>query len=80
LNFVGINIRDEEGKARKYIKDFGLRYPIGSDNNDSIAKTYGVTGTPNTFFIDSDGRIFRIRRGAMQEADLLKIINELLKK
>jgi thioredoxin-related protein len=43
-------------------------------------RSYGVTGTPNTFFIDKEGKIFKIRKGALQEGELLKLIEELLKK
>jgi thioredoxin-related protein len=43
-------------------------------------KEYNVRGTPNTFFIDKDGKIYKIRRGALQEGELLKIIEELLKR
>lgn len=53
---------------------------MGRDRDGSIAGAYDLEGTPTTFFIDKDGRIVSIHKGAMKEADLVKEIRALLKK
>ena len=80
LSFVGVNIWDQEEKARSFVKERGIEYFVGRDFDNAIAKAYGIQGTPTTFFLDKDGRIVSIHEGAMKEADLVKGIKALLKK
>jgi len=55
--FVGINIQDKEPNAIDYINEFGITFPNGRDATGRIAVDYGVWGIPETFFIDTEGRI-----------------------
>jgi len=54
--FVGIDVQDLRGPARKFIDRFGITYPIVSDGG-SLVGHYGVTGYPETFFVDKQGRV-----------------------
>ena len=55
--FLGINIQDKEPNAIEYINEFGITFPNGRDATGRIAVDYGVWGIPETFFIDTEGRI-----------------------
>ena len=55
--FLGINIQDTEPNAIEYINEFGITFPNGRDTTGRIAVDYGVWGIPETFFIDTEGRI-----------------------
>jgi cytochrome c biogenesis protein CcmG/thiol:disulfide interchange protein DsbE len=54
--FVGVDEQDLRGPALKFIKRFDIGYPIVADDL-SLTGHYGVTGYPETFFIDRRGRI-----------------------
>jgi len=54
--FLGVDEQDLRGPARKFMKRYGITYPVISDSGP-LAGRYGVTGTPETFFIDRRGRI-----------------------
>ncbi|MDR5703865.1 MAG: TlpA disulfide reductase family protein [Armatimonadota bacterium] len=64
---VGVNIQDLESAARKFIQEFRITYPNVRDGDGHIAKKYGVTGVPETFFIDRSGRIVQKFPGAVVE-------------
>ena len=49
--FVGVDEQDLRGPALKFMHRFNITYPIVADDH------YGVTGYPETFFIDRRGRV-----------------------
>jgi len=55
--FLGINIQDRQEDATKFLREFNVTYPNGRDLSGRIAIDYGVWGVPETFFIDSSGKI-----------------------
>jgi cytochrome c biogenesis protein CcmG/thiol:disulfide interchange protein DsbE len=54
--FLGVDEQDLRGPALKFMRRFGITYPIVSDNL-ALTGHYGVTGYPETFFIDRRGRV-----------------------
>jgi len=54
--FVGVDEQDLSGPATKFMRRFGITYPVISDDGPLIGH-YGVTGYPETFFIDKHGRV-----------------------
>ena len=54
--FVGVDEQDLTGPATKFMKRFDITYPVISDDGPLIGH-YGVTGYPETFFIDKHGRV-----------------------
>ena len=55
IRVLGINIGEGEGRVREGIKDFGIKYDVARDVDSSVAKRYGVVGTPTIIFLDKDG-------------------------
>jgi cytochrome c biogenesis protein CcmG/thiol:disulfide interchange protein DsbE len=55
--FVGVDSQDFYGDARKFGKQFELTYPLVHDGSGQVKGAYGVTGFPETFFVDRRGRI-----------------------
>jgi len=55
--FVGVNIWDDDSNALTYLKKYGSGYPNGKDPTGEILVDYGVSGVPETFFIDPSGKI-----------------------
>jgi len=55
---VGVNTQDfVETDGRKFAKDQHADWPNGFDRNEAVRRGYGVTGLPETFFIDAKGVI-----------------------
>jgi len=55
--FIGLNVWDDKDSALLYLKEFGGEYENGMDPKGEIAVEYGVGGVPETFFIDTSGKI-----------------------
>jgi cytochrome c biogenesis protein CcmG/thiol:disulfide interchange protein DsbE len=54
--FLGIDVQDLRGPARAFMKRFGITYPNVSDDGSLVGR-FGVTGYPETFFVDRRGRV-----------------------
>ena len=57
LVFLGVNMQDISDDARAFASRFGISYGTARDRGDGVAHDYGVTGLPETFFIDRRGRV-----------------------
>src|SRR4029077_17726047 len=54
--FVGVDEQDLSGPATKFMRRLGITYPVISAGGPLIGH-YGVSGYPETFFIDKHGRV-----------------------
>ena len=54
---VGVDVRDESGAARSFLRKYEVTYPAVHDNRDVTWPKYGLTGLPETFFLDRRGRV-----------------------
>lgn len=61
--FLGVNIKDAESDAEAFIQEFGLTYPNVRDLDQELTRPFGVTGLPETFFIDHNWTFFGTVRG-----------------
>jgi peroxiredoxin len=55
IRVLGINIGEGEARVKEGIKDFGIKYDVARDADSSVAKRFGVIGTPTIVFLDKDG-------------------------
>jgi cytochrome c biogenesis protein CcmG, thiol:disulfide interchange protein DsbE len=55
--FVGVNAFDTKRAARAYLARYGVEYPNIRDGVGTTFGRWGVTGVPETFFIDRRGRV-----------------------
>lgn len=56
---LGVNVQDLTPKALAFIRETKATYPSVRDKNNAVYRAYGLTGVPETFFIDRKGRIVR---------------------
>ena len=54
-HIVGINIRDARSDALAFVEEYDLDFLQVRDEGLSIYDDYGLTGQPETFFLDQDG-------------------------
>ena len=76
--FVGVDIQDTEEDSRAYVREFGLTYPNGLDADGKITVNYGVIGLPVTFFVNRNGIVERRWVGAINEAQLAALVEQLV--
>jgi thiol-disulfide isomerase/thioredoxin len=60
VRVVGVNIRDDQGAARSYLKEFGVGYPSLFDRPAVLSARLGDLGPqapPYTLVVDADGRV-----------------------
>jgi len=63
--------------ALNMVKKYGFKAMVGFDPDGLVAKAFGVTGIPATFFIDSSGKIVDEYFGSIEEDELNKKIDSL---
>jgi cytochrome c biogenesis protein CcmG/thiol:disulfide interchange protein DsbE len=71
VSFVGAAILDADGPARAFQAEFQPPYPTGRVTDGGYLR-YGVTGPPETYFIDSAG-IVRYRHAGPLDAPTLRL-------
>ena len=47
--------RDDSQKAIAYMRENNYRFPVAMDSNEKTARSYGVTGVPETYIVDKKG-------------------------
>jgi cytochrome c biogenesis protein CcmG/thiol:disulfide interchange protein DsbE len=57
LIVVGVDTQDLEQPARRFLVRHGITYVNVRDPDGSLARRFGTTGVPETFFVGGDGRI-----------------------
>jgi len=67
---LGVDVNDFQGDARGFMRKYGLTYPVVHDNKNVTTPKYGLTGLPETFFLDRRGRIVEHVPGEVRAADL----------
>jgi cytochrome c biogenesis protein CcmG/thiol:disulfide interchange protein DsbE len=77
--FVGIDVNDFKGDARKFVERYGLTYPILHDGQGSTIGRYGVTGFPETWFVGRNGNLVGARvQGPVNDSELNEYIRRAL--
>ena len=67
--FVGIDVQDFRGDAREFLERYGITYPNVYDGKGSTVGRYGVTGFPETYFVDAEGRVRYRIAGPVESAE-----------
>jgi cytochrome c biogenesis protein CcmG/thiol:disulfide interchange protein DsbE len=78
VNFLGVNILDGRDEALKYVDQYGIDYPSVRDSRAITAKRYGVSGAPETIFIDKRGYMVGKYIGAFREDQLERLVRDLI--
>jgi cytochrome c biogenesis protein CcmG/thiol:disulfide interchange protein DsbE len=78
VDFVGVGYLDNDGDARAFLKEFGIKYSAGPDNGTEISKAYRVKGVPETYIVDKNGNLAVTIPGPTNAEDMRAILNRLL--
>ena len=66
--FVGVDVKDFRGDAREFLARYGVTYRNVYDGKGSTVGRYGVTGFPETYFIDAAGNVRLRIAGPVEDA------------
>jgi cytochrome c biogenesis protein CcmG/thiol:disulfide interchange protein DsbE len=68
--FLGLNMQDFPEDARAFMREFDNTYLNVRDQSNGVARDWGVTGIPETFFITARGRVVGHVIGVVSAAQL----------
>jgi len=77
--FLGIVYQDSQADALGFMQQYGVTYLVGPDPSGAISISYGVTGAPESVFINPKGIIVSKFGGQEDQRTLDTAINGLLK-
>ena len=82
VQFVGVNVRDEQGPAAAFEKKYGITYPSMPDLDAAIM--YSLRGqvapnaVPSTLVLDTEGRVAARSSGAADPSVLRAMLDRVL--
>jgi cytochrome c biogenesis protein CcmG, thiol:disulfide interchange protein DsbE len=76
--FLGLDVKDFSGDARKFLRKYKVNYVSVRDGGSRSYDSYGLTGLPETYFLDSAGRIAAHTLGEIQRNELESGIEQAL--
>jgi cytochrome c biogenesis protein CcmG/thiol:disulfide interchange protein DsbE len=78
--FLGLDIQDFAADARRFLGRLDVPYPSVRDGSPNSYVAYGLTGVPETYYIDAEGRIVAHAAGAVSRRELERDLVLLLGK
>jgi cytochrome c biogenesis protein CcmG/thiol:disulfide interchange protein DsbE len=78
LRVLAVNVRQDRETAARFIAKLGISYPVLLDEDGALARQYGVTGLPTSYFIDRSGRLHNRILGEASPQLFEKLVRELL--
>lgn len=76
--FLGIDVQDLASDARRFLRRHGANYPSARDGSGDVYSAYGLTGVPETYYLDRRGRIVAHSLGQLDRAELEEGIAQAL--
>jgi len=80
LMLIGIDYDDLRSDARAFARRYGMTYPLVYDRDKETVRDYGLTGVPETFFIDREGRVIGQIAGPVDDRRVRDRFDELLRR
>lgn len=79
VKFVGVLYQDRVEPALRWIEQMGGQtYPSVTDPRSRAAIGYGLYGVPETFILDTEGRVAHKQTGAITAGILRRVVDSLL--
>ncbi len=73
---VSIVFNDTVSDARRFVSDWGIRWPVVPDSGGQIANHYGVGSPPMTFLVSPSGIVMGTWVGPVTVAELNDLLSE----
>jgi cytochrome c biogenesis protein CcmG, thiol:disulfide interchange protein DsbE len=79
VRFIGVDILDERGSARDFMREYGWTYPSVFDPRGAIRDGLGLLGQPVTLFYDASGALVDTWTGPLTQERLDANLHAILK-
>jgi cytochrome c biogenesis protein CcmG, thiol:disulfide interchange protein DsbE len=78
--FLGVDVWDTDNDAKQFLQSYNATYPNAPDPAGHVAIDYGLTGVPESFFIDRSGKVVQHFVGPLDQNTLESLLNALMQK
>lgn len=78
LVVLGVDFHDFSGDAKKFVSTYHITYPVVRDRSGKWLDRYGVSGAPETFFVNARGKVVAHAPGAVDRETLADGIRKAL--
>jgi cytochrome c biogenesis protein CcmG/thiol:disulfide interchange protein DsbE len=62
---------DTEPEALAYLAQYGITYPNGPDLGTRISQAFRIRGVPETYILDPDGRVAKVKIGPYPSLEMI---------
>lgn len=76
--FLGVDVKDARSDALAFVEEYGIDFPSVRDESGRIYSDFGLTGQPETFFLDAEGTVVEHVAGPLFEDDLFVLLQGLV--
>jgi peroxiredoxin len=80
VQFLGVNVKDDDQLARAFEDSFGIEFPSLYDPRGEVAlafRDYPANAIPSTIVLDALGRVAAVYTGAVAQEDLRAVLDLL---
>ena len=72
--FIGVSLDTGLGPVKRYVRTQKLNYPVVMGNSQMVSDYGNFSGIPQTFVIDTEGRIHKQFQGVVQKKVIEQVI------
>ncbi len=77
--FLGLAYVDTEPNSLAYLQKFGITYPNGPDLRTQVSQLFRVSGVPETFILDREGRLAYFKKGPFSSTnEIISVVDGVL--
>jgi cytochrome c biogenesis protein CcmG/thiol:disulfide interchange protein DsbE len=75
---LGVTYQDNTGDSEAFVRQHHITYPVVRDVSGNFASAFGVSGVPETFVINRQGKIVAVEREQLDATWLAKTLPRIL--
>jgi cytochrome c biogenesis protein CcmG/thiol:disulfide interchange protein DsbE len=72
--FLGVDYVDTEPEAKAYLQKFNITYPNGPDLRTVASQAYRISGVPETYIIDRNGKLAYAQIGPFSSLNSIRSV------
>jgi cytochrome c biogenesis protein CcmG/thiol:disulfide interchange protein DsbE len=76
--FLGVDINDFKSDARRFLRKHKVNFVSVRDGDASVQGQYGLTGVPETYYVNAAGRVVGHTPGELTREDLATGVREAM--
>lgn len=78
LAVLAVNVRQDHATAFRFVESLGISYDVLLDEDGSVARNYGVSALPTTFFVNRNGKLVTRILGESTPSVFERIVGDML--